>query len=164
MRLHIICGALLLAHGALAQKPSGQKEAAPVKLKVPPLPPSTMEPLVAQLANAAWVPAQKLEPKMPPGADIALIGADPVSSGVTSYMRLKGGYKVPAHWHAHIETDIMISGKGSFTIDGKKVPSSPGSYIIVGSKAKHDFSCDTGADCLFIVHRSGPTEYNWVAK
>src|SRR5437868_7687350 len=106
MRLHIICGALLIGFCAYAQ----QKQTT-VKLKVPPLPPSTDEYLVAQLADAKWMPAQKLDAKMPPGAEVALIGADPVSTGPTTYVRTKAGYKLPAHWHTHLENAIMIAGK-----------------------------------------------------
>jgi quercetin dioxygenase-like cupin family protein len=159
MRLHIIALALLLSHGAIAQ----QKQQT-VKLKVPPLPPSTEEYLVAQVADAKWMPAQKLEAKMPPGAEVALIGADPVSTGPTTYVRTKAGYHLPLHWHTHHEYATMIAGKGLYIIDGKKVPTSPGTFVIVPSKAKHEFSCDAGADCLFVMRRSGPTDYNWVAK
>lgn len=166
VRAHIICGALLLTCGALAQKapaPSSQKETT-VKLKVPPLPPSTDDSLVAQLADAHWMPAQKLDAKVPPGAEVALIGADPVSTGPTTYVRMKPGYKLPLHWHTHLEYSTMIAGKGSFVVDGKKIASAPGTFVIVRSKAPHEFSCDAGAECILIVRRSGPTDYNWVAK
>ncbi len=159
MRLHIIFGALLISYCALAQ----QKQQT-VKLKVPPLPPSTEEYLVAHLADAKWMPAQKLEPKMPPGAEVALIGADPVSTGATTYVRMKGGYKLPAHWHTHLETSIMIAGKGTYVVNGKSIASLPGTFVNVPSKAHHEFSCDAGAECVFVVRRSGPTDYNWVAK
>lgn len=159
MRLHIISLALLLSHGALAQ----QKQQT-VKLKVPPLPPSTEEYLVAQLSDARWTPAQKLDGKMPPGAEVALIGADPVSTGPTTYVRMKAGYHLPLHWHTHHEYATLITGRGSYVIEGKKVPSSPGTFVIVPSKAKHEFSCDPGAECIFVVRRSGPTDYNWLAK
>ena len=170
MRLHIILGALLLAHGAFAQKlaPSGAAatpaKGTAVKLKLPPLPPSTDESLVAQLADAKWMPAQKLDAKIPAGAEVALIGADPVSTGVTMFLRTKGGFKMPLHWQTHIEYDVMVSGKGSIVVDGKKIPASPGTFVIVASKAKRELSCDAGAECVLVVRRSGPTDYNWVAK
>lgn len=167
MRLHIIVAALLLGHCAFAQKPamapSGKQ--ATVKLKAPPpLPPSTEAYLVAQLADAHWMSAQKLDAKIPAGADVALIGADPMSTGVTMYLRTKPGYKLPPHWHIHLEYDVMLSGKGSFVVDGKKTPAVVGTLVIVPSRAKHEFSCDSGADCVLLVRRSGPTDYNWVAK
>ena len=171
MRLHIILGALLLANGAFAQKaaaPSGTPASGgkqtTVKLKVPPLPPSTDEYLVAQLADAKWMPANKLDAKIPAGADVALIGADPMSTGVTMYMRTKAGYKLPAHSHIHLEYDTVIAGKGSYVVDGKKIAAVPGTFIVVPSKAKHEFSCDAGAECVVVVRRSGPTEYNWATK
>lgn len=167
MRLHIICGALLLGFCAYAQQKSapaqkgGEKT---VKLKVPPLPPSTEEFLVAQLADARWVPANKLEAKMPAGAEVALIGADPVSTGPTTYLRMKPGYKLPLHWHIHHEYATMIAGKGAFTVDGKKIPASPGTFLVIPSRAKHDFVCDGGAECLFVTRRSGPTDFNLVTQ
>ncbi len=169
MRLHIICGALLLGHGAFAQKPggavapSGGKQAT-LKYRVPPLPPSTEDSLTAQLADAKWTPAEKVEPKMPPGAEVALIGADPVSTGPTMYLRTKPGYKVPPHWHLHLETLIMISGKGTLVVAGRKIPASPGTYVVVPSKAQHEFSCDGAAPCVFVVRRSGPSDFNLASK
>jgi quercetin dioxygenase-like cupin family protein len=167
MRLHIIAALGLLSSGALAQKPAAPASPASgdktVKLKVPPLPPSTDDFLVGQLADAKWVPAEKLDAKLPAGAEIALIGADPTSTGPTVYLRMKPGYKLSQHWHTHAEQATMISGKGTYVVDGKKVPTGPGTFVNVPSKAKHEFSCDAGAECIFVVHRSGPTDYNWVA-
>ena len=158
MRLHIICGALLIGFCAHAQPEKT------VKLKVPPLPPSTEQFLVAQLADAKWTPANKVEPKMPAGADIALIGADPVSTGPTVYLRMKPGYKVPMHWSIHLEYTTVVAGKGSFTVDGKKIAASPGTFVVIPSRAKHDFACDAGAECVFVTRRSGPSDFNLVTQ
>jgi quercetin dioxygenase-like cupin family protein len=147
-------------HCAFAQKPAVKT----VKLKVPPLPPSTDEYLVAQLAGARWMPAQKLDAHLPAGAEVALIGADPVSTGATIYLRLKPGSKLPPHWHLHLTWATMVAGKGAWTIAGKRVPATPGTFVIVPSRAKHELTCDAGAACVFVVRRSGPTEYHWGAK
>src|SRR2546430_11834786 len=120
MRLHIIALALVVGHGAFAQQPSASGEKT-VKLKVPPLPPSTDEYLVAQLADAKWVPAQKLDAKVPAGAEVALIGADPMSTGATTYVRTKPGYHLPLHSHTHHEYATMIAGKGTYVVDGTKI-------------------------------------------
>jgi quercetin dioxygenase-like cupin family protein len=159
MRLHIICGALLISLCAYAQ----QKQQT-VKLKLPPLPPSTDSYLTAQVADAKWTPAEKLEPKFPPGAEIALIGAEPLSTGITAYMRMKPGYKWPLHGHTHTSWYTMLAGKGTWIIDGKKTPSTVGTFVIAPSKAMHEFACDAGADCLFLLRRSGPTDYISPAK
>lgn len=164
MRLHIIAALLFVGPGAFAQKPAPSPSSEKtVKLKVPPLPPSTEEYLAAQLADARWMPAQKVDAKFPPGAEVALIGADPMSTGPTTYLRMKAGYKLPAHWHTHLEYSTMVAGKGTHVVDGKKIASVPGTFVIAPSKSKHEFSCDAGADCVFVVRLSGPTDYNWVA-
>lgn len=160
MRLHIICGALLISLCAFAQQPK-QKT---VKLKVPPLPPSTDSYLTAQLADAKWTPLEKLEPRFAAGAALAFIGADPMTTGITAYMRLKGGYKLPLHANTHTSWYTMLAGKGTWTIDGKKTPATLGTFVITPSKTKYELACDAGADCLLLLRRSGPTDYIWPAK
>lgn len=170
MQPHIIVLSLVVSCCAFAQQKAFQPAEGPpapqktLKFKVPPLPPSTEAFLVAQLADAKWMPAQKLDPKIPPGAEVALIGADPLSTGPTVYLRLKGGYTMPLHWHTHLESDVAIAGKGSLIVEGKRIPIAPGTLVVLPSKAKHEVSCDAGADCIFVVRRSGPTDFNWVAK
>jgi hypothetical protein len=39
-----------------------------------------------------------------------------------------------------------------------------GTFVIAPSKVTHEFSCDAGADCLFLLRRSGPTDYIWPGK
>jgi quercetin dioxygenase-like cupin family protein len=163
MRLHIICGALVISLCAHAQQKQ-EKLGGAVKLKVPPLPPSTDEYMTAQLADARWTPVEKLESRLPPGAELALIGADPMSTGITAYMRMKPGYHLPAHAHTHTSWLTTLSGKGTWTIDGKKTPSTVGTFVIVHSKQTHEFACDSGAPCVFLLRRSGPTDYIWPAK
>src|SRR5262245_34237172 len=84
---------------ALAQKPAPTDKGKPVTIKVPPLPPSVNDLLFADPAHAAWTPADKLG--YPAGAQVALIGQDPVSTGPTMYMKASPGYKMPLHWHTH---------------------------------------------------------------
>jgi hypothetical protein len=51
--------------------------------------------------------------------------------------------------------------KGTWTVDGRRVPSTAGTFLVLPSKARHEFSCDAGADCLFVLRRSAPTDYIW---
>ena len=71
MRLHIICGALLIGFCAYAQQKQPAEKQQTVKLKLPPLPPNTEAYLTAQLADARWTPAEKGESKLPPGSELA---------------------------------------------------------------------------------------------
>src|SRR5689334_3132291 len=109
---------------AFAQQKAPPK---PVNVKVPPIPPSTDDLLVAELAKAAWTPADKMG--LPAGAQMALIGADPTTTGTTVYLKTPGGYKMPAHWNTHGQHIVVVSGKGTITINGKASPLLPGTYL-----------------------------------
>jgi len=129
---------------------------------VPPLPPSTNELLFADEAHAAWAPAEKLG--YPPGAQVALIGQDPVSTGPTVYVKTPAGYKMPLHWHTHGQHLFFVAGKATLTVDGKPHALEPGAYVSLPPKVQHQLDCAAGAECLLIVERSGPADVNWVKK
>jgi quercetin dioxygenase-like cupin family protein len=138
-----------------------QKAAKPTTVKLPPVPPSTDDLLVAELAKAAWTPADKMG--YPAGAQMALIGADPTTTGTTVYLKTPGGYKMPAHWHTHNQHLVVISGKGTFTINGKPSPMVAGTYFSIPSKTPHEFVCDAGGpDCVMVQQSLGPADLNWV--
>lgn len=140
--------------------PRAQAEPRKVTIKAPPLPPSTEELLVASPQHAAWVPSEKLG--MPAGAEVALIGADPVSTGPTMYLKARAGWRLPMHWHIHTSYLTLVTGHITLTIDGKKHALGPGSFVVVPSRAKHELTCAPGAECLLVDRRSGPVDLHWV--
>jgi quercetin dioxygenase-like cupin family protein len=158
MRKLALVGLLAISTVAVAQKAADKGK--PVTIKVPPLPPSTTDLLFADPAHAAWTPVEKLG--YAPGAQAALIGQDPVSTGPTMYFKAPGGYKIALHWHTHSEHIYFISGKATLTAEGKPHVLEPGSYLSMPSKTQHSFECAAGAECLFVVERSGPADVNWV--
>jgi quercetin dioxygenase-like cupin family protein len=151
-RLLLVC---LLAGAAHADQ-----KGKPVNVKLPPLPPSTDDLLVADLAKAAWTPSEKMG--YPAGAQFALIGQDPGTTGPTMYMKTTGGYKIPLHWHTHGERVVVVSGKGTVTLAGKATPFTAGTFVSIPPKTQHEFACDAGADCVMVVQRLGPSDVNWV--
>jgi Cupin domain len=134
----------------------------------PPLPPSTEDLLFAELAGAKWTPSEKAG--LPKGAEIALIGADPVSLGVTAYLKAPAGWKLPLHWHTHTEYNTLLFGRGTLIVDGKKHVLTAGAYTILPGKVQHEFTCEVDPNagvgglpgCIFLVRRSGPTDFHWV--
>lgn len=142
-----------------APKPAVDK-GRPVTIKVPPLPPSTEDLRFATPSSAAWVPAEKMG--MPPGAQVALIAQDPVSTGPTLYLKTPAGYQLPLHWHTHGEKAILAAGKGTFTVAGKAQVAEPGAWLSLPSKTRHAFVCDGRDPCLLVVQQSGPADINWV--
>ena len=149
--------ALTLALSFSLGAPRAQAAPRKVTIKAPPLPPSTEELLVASPQHADWVPSEKLG--MPAGAEVALIGADPVSTGPTMYLKARAGWHLPMHWHIHTSYLTLVTGRVTLTIDGKKHALVPGSFVVVPSRAKHELTCAPGAECLLVDRRSGPVDY-----
>jgi quercetin dioxygenase-like cupin family protein len=136
---------LLLAAAALADAPK---------------PPSTEEALVANLASAKFT--DSTTPNSPKGSQGAVIGVDPNTKGATVYAKTPAGTGFPAHWHSATEYTVLLAGKGTLTLDGKQHEVAPGGYVVIPPKAVHQFVCSAGTDCLLLVRRGGPTDYNFV--
>lgn len=153
MRLLVI--GIVLSYGMLAHA-----QGKTVTIKTPPLPPSTDDALTADLATAAWTPGEKMG--LPKGAQMALIGMDPMSTGLTVYIKVPAGWKMPMHTHLHHEYLTLVSGKATASSGGKTHALLPGSYNVTPPKAPHDLACDAGAECVFIVRRNGPADLTWV--
>jgi mannose-6-phosphate isomerase-like protein (cupin superfamily) len=147
----IVLVALLVSFAA------AQKKSAVV---APPLPPSTDELMVAEPARASWTPSEKVG--LPKGAQVALIGADPISTGPTLYLKTPAGFHIPPHYHTHHEWLTFVSGQVTFTLDGKPHTLGPGAFVVVPGKTVHEFACGAGGECLVVSRRSGPTDFHWV--
>lgn len=156
-RLTLLC--LLCAPYAAAQGKGPHEEKKAPRIPEPPRPPSTEEALVAQPRAAAWTPSERVG--LPKGAQVALIGQDPVTTGNTVYLKCPAGWKMPAHWHHHTEYTTMISGKATMVVDGKTTVLQPGAYVVTPGKAKHEVTCDE--ESLFVARWSGPADRNWVS-
>ncbi len=126
-----------------------------------PLPPSTEEQLVANLASAKWVPAPT--PGLPKGAQVSAIGVDPTTGGATAWAKVPPGYHLPMHFHSHAEYTTVVSGKATFTLDGKPHEVQTGSYLVIPAKVHHELVCAAGAECVLLTRRAGPTDYSFVA-
>jgi quercetin dioxygenase-like cupin family protein len=120
-------------------------------------PPSTEDAQVANLADAKWKPAAK------PHEAVMLspIAVDPATKASIAYAKFPAGYKFPTHWHTAAEYSVLLSGKATFTLEGKEHPMVPGSYIVIPGKTRHSLVCDAGAECLVLTRRGGPTDYHW---
>ena len=125
-------------------------------------PPSSEDALVMNLADAKWA-APKV-PEVPPGVMAAPIAVDPKTGGPLAYAKFPPGYVFPPHWHSHTEYTVLISGKASFTLDGKTHELTPGSYVVIPAKAHHSVTCGQGSECVLLTRRAGPIDYHFVGK
>jgi quercetin dioxygenase-like cupin family protein len=125
-----------------------------------PKPPGIEDGQVTNLADAKWV-APPL-PGFPAGVMASPLAVDPASGASVGYAKIPAGTTFPMHWHSAPELSLVISGKGTLTIDGKANPISAGTYAVIPAKAQHKLECAAGADCILFTRRTAKTDYNWV--
>ncbi len=128
--------------------------------QAPAKPPSSEDALVANLSDAKWA-APNL-PEVPPGVMAAPIAVDPKTGGPMGYAKFPPKYVFPMHWHSHPEYTLLISGKASFTLDGKTHQLLPGAYVMIPAKAHHTVTCSAESECVLFTRRGGPIDYHFV--
>lgn len=133
--------------------------AAAVHAEAPRLP-STEDAFAAHLADAKWTAPKA--PEIPVGVLVSPAALEPGSGASVGYAKFPAGYLFPMHWHSAAEYSVLLSGKATFTLEGKEHTMLPGSYIVIPAKAPHQLRCAPGAECVVLTRRAGPTDYHWV--
>ena len=53
------------------------------------------------------------------------------------HLRSQGGAKTDYHYHEFCKLLLLVSGQGSYTVDGKRYQLSPGDIVLIGSRSVH---------------------------
>ena len=125
----------------------------------PPKLPSTEDSQVVHLRDAPWAPPKPKE--FPAGAMGALVAVDPQTGASVGYGKFPAGAALPSHWHSFTEYTVLLSGKATFTVEGKSTELSPGDYIVIPARSHHKLTCGPGAECVLITRRAGATDYHF---
>lgn len=125
----------------------------------PPKPPSTEDAQLVHLKDVQWTPAKLKE--FPSGAMSAVVAVDPQTGGSIGYGKFPPGAALPSHWHSFTEYTVLLSGKATFTVDGKAMELAPGDFIVISAKAHHQLRCSPGQECVVFTRRAGPTDYHF---
>jgi quercetin dioxygenase-like cupin family protein len=111
-----------------------------------------------------WTPAP---PKLPPGAQFAVLEGDRTKPGVSYTFRAKlpDGYSVPAHWHSMDENITVIQGKMRLGMGEKFDPAKlrdlpAGSYALLPKGQPH-FNLYEG-ETIIQLHGIGPYDIHYV--
>lgn len=114
--------------------------------------------------DVKWGPAS---PKLPPGAQFAILLGDPSKPGVPYVFRAKSpdGYSVPPHWHPMDENVTVISG--TFMLGfGERLDKAAtrelgaGSYAMLPAKVPH-YNVMKG-ETILQFHGIGPYDIRYV--
>jgi quercetin dioxygenase-like cupin family protein len=125
----------------------------------PAKPPSTEDGRVVHLSDVQWTPAKLKE--FPPGAMSSIIAVDPQTGGSIGYGKFPAGGALATHWHSFTEYTLLLSGKATFTVDGKPSELSPGDFIVIPAKVPHSLKCGAAAQCVVFTRRGGATDYHF---
>jgi quercetin dioxygenase-like cupin family protein len=111
-----------------------------------------------------WAPAP---PKLPPGAQFAVLEGDRSKPGASYTFRAKlpDGYSVPPHWHSTDENITVIQGTMRLGMGEKFDPAKlrdlpAGSYALL-PKGKPHFNLYRG-ETIIQLHGIGPYDINYV--
>ena len=114
--------------------------------------------------SVKWGPAS---PKLPPGAQFAILMGDPSKPGAPYVFRAKlpDGFSVPAHWHPMDENVTVISGVfmlgfGERLDTARTRAMEAGSYIMLPAKEPH-YNVVRG-ETILQFHGIGPYDIQYV--
>ena len=114
--------------------------------------------------DVQWGPAS---PKLPPGAEFALLVGDPSKPGVPYVFRarLPDGYSVPPHWHPMDENVTVIQGTfllgfGEHFDEAATQELPAGSYAMLPKTVPH-FNVMKG-ETILQFHGIGPYDINYI--
>lgn len=116
----------------------------------------------AALALAANDPALKWGPCPQPftaGCEIAVLHGDPAQPNADVFLRVPGGYRLPAHSHSSAERMILVSVELKVRYQGA-APSTlkAGVYAFGPAGRPHDGSCISQQPCTLFIAFEGPVD------
>ncbi|MEQ8936563.1 MAG: cupin domain-containing protein [Amphiplicatus sp.] len=100
-------------------------------------------------AGLAWGPCPEI---FPAGCEIAVLHGDPSKPNADIFLRVPGGYEIPAHWHNSAERIILVAGELSVRYrDHPTASLYAGDYAYGPAKLPHDAQCTSVGSCILFI-------------
>ena len=108
--------------------------------------PLAIRPLSPQLQ---WGPCPAIFPK---GCEIAVLHGDPAHPNADIFLRVPGGYRIPAHTHSSVERMVLVTGQLNVQYRGAKMaPLTVGQYAFGPAKLPHKAVCVSKKPCTLFI-------------
>lgn len=119
--------------------------------------PQSTEPVVKRVDSAlSW---GACPPIFPAGCEIAVLHGDPAEPNVDVFLRVPGGYKIPAHRHTSAERMILIEGELSATYKGAPAATlAAGAYAYGPPGVPHRAECLSEEPCVLFIAFEEPVD------
>ena len=114
-------------------------------------------PITRSVSSALqWAPCPAIFPK---GCQIAVLNGDPAKPNADVFLRVPGGYAIPAHSHTSAERMILVEGKLTVRYKGAAAAVlTPGQYAYGPASLPHEARCARGKSCTLFIAFEGPVD------
>ncbi|MEQ1756617.1 MAG: cupin domain-containing protein [Micropepsaceae bacterium] len=98
-------------------------------------------------------------PIFPAGCEIAVLHGDPARPNADVFLRVPGGYQIPAHSHTSPERMVLVEGQLNVRYQGQRAEVlTPGEYAYGPAKMAHQASCLGDKPCTLFIAFEGPVD------
>jgi quercetin dioxygenase-like cupin family protein len=109
-----------------------------------------------QDAALQWGPCPDL---FPPGCEITVVHGDPARPNADVFLRVPGGYELPAHSHTSAERMILIAGELDVKYQGAEASAlTAGEYAYGPAGLPHRANCASAEACVLFIAFEGPVD------
>jgi hypothetical protein len=107
-------------------------------------------------AGLQWGPCP---PIFPAGCEIAVLHGDPAKPNADVFLRVPGGYQIPAHSHTSPERMVLIEGQLNVRYKGMAPELlTPGEYAYGPAAMAHQATCLGANPCTLFIAFEGPVD------
>jgi mannose-6-phosphate isomerase-like protein (cupin superfamily) len=107
-------------------------------------------------AGLQWGPCP---PIFPAGCQIAVLHGDPARPNADVFLRVPGGYEIPAHSHTSPERMVLVEGQLNVRYKGAAAELlTPGEYAYGPAKLAHQATCLGDKPCTLFIAFEGPVD------
>ncbi len=116
-------------------------------------------PITRSVSSALeWGPCPAL---FPTGCQITVLHGDPSKPNADVFLRVPGGYTLPAHSHTSAERMILVEGQLTVKYKGAAaVALTAGQYAFGPAGLPHDGRCTSRTPCTLFIAFEGPVDAN----
>ena len=95
----------------------------------------------------------------PTGCQIAVLNGDPSKPNADVFLRVPGGYTIPAHSHSSAERMVLVQGRLTVTYKGAAAAiSPPGVHAYGPASLLHETKCAGSKPCTLFIAFDGPMD------
>jgi uncharacterized RmlC-like cupin family protein len=111
---------------------------------------------MASDASLQWGPCPEI---FPAGCEVAVLHGDPAQQNADVFLRVPGGYQIPAHSHTSAERMILVTGQLNVRYQGaEEAQLTTGEYAFGPAGLPHVANCASTEPCTLFIAFEQPVD------